>query len=77
VVGGGAGAELGGGAGAGAELGGAGVGGEEEPCEPELFAELDGLGEAGEPDELPALDLAAWPACAVGWTPAAAARVLS
>jgi hypothetical protein len=81
-VGFGAGAELVDGAGAGAELGGASEGEGEELCEPdpppdpdELGA-LDGLDELDELDELelPAEGAAAWPACAVGWTPAAPAR---
>ena len=73
----GAGAELVDGAGAGAELGGAGAAGEElcepdPPPDPDELELLDGLAEPEEP-ELPAEGVAAWPACAVGWTPAAAA----
>ena len=74
TVGLGAGAELVDGAGAGAELGGASVGEGEELCEPDPPAEpdeLELLAGLEEPDEgeLLAEGAAAWPACAVGWTP--------
>jgi hypothetical protein len=78
-VGFGAGAELVDGAGAGAELGGASEGEGEELWELDPLgdpAELGALDGLDEPDELelPAEGAAAWPACAVGWTPAAPAR---
>ena len=79
TVGLGAGAELVDGAGAGAALGVASVGEGEELCEPDPPVEpdeLELLAGLEEPDEgeLLAEGAAAWPACAVGWTPVAPAR---
>jgi hypothetical protein len=72
----GAGAELVDGAGAGAELGGASVGEGAELRDPDPPPELDELERPDGRDEgeLLAEGAGAWPACAVGWTPAAAAR---
>jgi hypothetical protein len=42
-----------------------------DPDELEVLDGLDGLDEPG----LPAEGVAAWPACAAGWTPGAAVRL--